>query len=107
MLTPLITYALAPEFVTAIQKGIRLTSYWLGTARANAAQEAKKQLILEFENSKQPDKFLRKQMKEILTAIVENTENADAKSKIENRAKKLVLIDFFNKKKELNFEKII
>lgn len=70
-------------------------------------QEAKKQLIFEFENSKQPDKFIRKQMKEILTAIIDNTENADAKSKIENRAKKLVLIDFFNNKKELNFEKII
>lgn len=73
----------------------------------NKIQEAKNQLILEFENSKQPDKFLRKQMKEILTAIIDNTENADAKSKIENRAKKLVLIDFFTKKKELNFEKII
>jgi hypothetical protein len=73
----------------------------------NKIKEAKEQLIKELEATKEPDKYRRKELKNILDAIVSNTENLDAKSKIENRAKKLVLIDFFNKKKELKFEKII
>lgn len=73
----------------------------------NKIKEAKEQLIKELEGIKEPDKYKRKELKNILDAIVSNTENADAKIKIENRAKKLVLIDFFNKKKELKFEKII
>jgi len=73
----------------------------------NKIQEAKNQLINEFENTSEPDKHKRKRLKEILSDIINNNENLDAKTKIEMRAKKLVLIDFFNNKKELNFEKII
>ena len=73
----------------------------------NKLLQAKEELVKEFEAATEPDRNKRKEMKEILTAILENTENADAKSKIENRAKKLVLIDFFNKQKSLNTQKIV
>ena len=41
-------------------------------------------------------------IKTIIDALINNTENQDAKAKIEIRAKKLVLIDYFNKCKNQN-----
>jgi len=73
----------------------------------NKLQEAKNQIIQEYENTTEPDKFKRKELKSILASILNNDENLDAKSKIENRAKKLVLLDFFNKQKDNNIQKII
>jgi hypothetical protein len=73
----------------------------------NKLQEAKNQIIQEYENTTEPDKFKRKELKSILASILNNDENLDAKSKIENRAKKLVLLDFFNKQKNNNIQKII
>ena len=73
----------------------------------NKLQEAKKQIINEYENTTEPDKYKRKEIKSILSSILNNEDNLDAKSKIENRAKKLVLIDFFNTKKSNNIQKII
>jgi hypothetical protein len=73
----------------------------------NKLQEAKNQIIHEYENTTEPDKFKRKELKSILASILNNDENLDAKSKIENRAKKLVLLDFFNKQKNNNIQKII
>lgn len=73
----------------------------------NKLQEAKNQIIHEYENTTEPDKFKRKELKSILASILNNDENLDAKSKIENRAKKLVLLDFFNKQKDNNIQKII
>ena len=73
----------------------------------NKLQEAKKQIINEYENTTEPDKYKRKELKSILSSILNNEDNLDAKSKIENRAKKLVLIHFFNTKKRNNIQKII
>jgi hypothetical protein len=73
----------------------------------NKLQDAKNQIIQEYENTTEPDKFKRKELKSILASILNNEENLDAKSKIENRAKKLVLLDFFNKQKNNNIQKII
>lgn len=73
----------------------------------NKLQEAKNQIIHEYKNTTEPDKFKRKELKSILASILNNDENLDAKSKIENRAKKLVLLDFFNKQKNNNIQKII
>ena len=73
----------------------------------NKLHEAKNQIIHEYENTTEPDKFKRKELKSILASILNNDENLDAKSKIENRAKKLVLLQFFNKQKDNNIQKII
>lgn len=70
-------------------------------------QQAKNQIIQEYENTTEPDKFKRKELKSILASILNNDYNLDAKSKIENRAKKLVLLQFFNKQKDNNIQKII
>ena len=73
----------------------------------NKITEAKEELIKEFETTIEPDKNKRKEIKSILSSILKNEDNLTAKSKIENRAKKLVLIDFFNKQKSLNTQKIV
>lgn len=73
----------------------------------NKLQEAKNQIINEYENTTEPDKYKRKELKSILSSILNNEDNLYAKSKIENRAKKLVLLDFFNTKKSNNIQKII
>ncbi len=73
----------------------------------NKILQAKKELIKEFESTTEQDKFKRKEIKSILYSIINNEDNLDAKSKIENRAKKLVLIDFFTKQKNLNIIKIV
>lgn len=73
----------------------------------NKLLQAKEELIKEFEATTEPDKFKRKEIKSILSSILNNEDNLDAKSKIENRAKKLVLIDFFTKQKSLNLKKIV
>jgi len=46
------------------------------------------------------DKKERLKMKEILNSIINNDLSLDAKNKIEIRAKKLIIIDFFNNQKE-------
>lgn len=73
----------------------------------NKLHDAKNQIIQEYENTTEPDKFKRKELKSILASILNNDYNLDAKSKIENRAKKLVLLQFFNKQKDNNIQKII
>lgn len=73
----------------------------------NKLTEAKEQIEAELKNKKEPDKVKRKEMQRVLDSILENNLNDTAKAKIETRAKKLVLIDFFNKQISLNKTQII
>lgn len=73
----------------------------------NKLEEARVQIISELENFKSSDKNKRLQNKEILQSIISNIENENGKIKIEIRAKKLVLIDFFTKQKNENKTKIL
>ena len=77
---------------------------------SNKIELARKQIKEEYRNKTSEDKGARKQFKEIVQAIVSNEKNQSydlAKSKIEIRAKKLVLIDLFKAKKEQGLTSII
>jgi len=68
------------------------------------------QILSEFKKSTHEEKSKRQEIKEIIKAIElgEMNQNYDkAKVKIEVRAKKLVLIDYFTKQKELNIKTIL
>jgi hypothetical protein len=69
--------------------------------------QAKEELKIELQSKTEPDKIKRKNIQVVLNSILENNPNDSAKLKIEIRAKKLVLIDFFNKYLQLNSEKIV
>lgn len=73
----------------------------------NKLAEAKSQVLTEFQNMTSTDKLERASFKAIVTEIVNDTQSDNSKSKIEVRAKKLVLIDFFNKCKNENLTKIL
>jgi len=73
----------------------------------NKLTEAHAQVLREYGMKKSIDAIERNKIKEIMNALINNTENQDAKSKIEVRAKKLVLIDFFNSQKQKGLTKII
>lgn len=73
----------------------------------NKLNEAKEQIEAELKSKKEPDKNKRKEMQRVLDSISENNLNDSAKAKIELRAKKLVLIDFFNRQITLNKTQII
>ncbi len=73
----------------------------------NKLNEAKEQIESELKSKKEPDKNKRKEMQRVLDSILENNLNDNAKAKIELRAKKLVLIDFFNRQITLNKTQII
>lgn len=73
----------------------------------NKIKEASEQLIDEFKNTSETDKYKRKLIKEVLQSIINQEDNLEAKTKIEMRAKKLVLIDFFKNQNQLKKEKII
>lgn len=69
--------------------------------------DAHAQILREYGLRKPIDAIERNKNKTIIDALINNTENQDAKSKIEIRAKKLVLIDYFNKCKNESLTKII
>lgn len=69
--------------------------------------EATNQVLKESRDYFTEDKGKRQQNKTIIDSIISKIPNEDAKSLIEIRAKKLVLIDFFNKQIEENKDKII
>lgn len=73
----------------------------------NKLNEAKEQIEAELKSKKEPDKNKRKEVQRVLDSILENNLNDSAKAKIELRAKKLVLIDFFNRQITLNKTQII
>lgn len=73
----------------------------------NKLAEAKSQVLTEFQNMTSTYKLERASFKAIVTEIVNDTQSDNSKSKIEVRAKKLVLIDFFNKCKNENLTKIL
>ena len=69
--------------------------------------DAHAKILREYGLRKPIDAIERNKNKTIIDALINNTENQDAKSKIEIRAKKLVLIDYFNKCKNESLTKII
>lgn len=69
--------------------------------------DAHAQILREYGLKKSVDAIERNKNKAIIDALINNTENQDAKAKIEIRAKKLVLIDYFNKCKNQNLTKIL
>ena len=73
----------------------------------NKLLEAKEQILKESKNFVSSDKKERQTNKEILESIISESFNQEAKTKIEIRAKKLVLIDFFKKQIELQKQNIL
>lgn len=69
--------------------------------------DAHAQILREYGLKKSVDAIERNKNKAIIDALINNTENQDAKAKIEIRAKKLVLIDYFNKCKSECLGKIL
>ena len=70
-------------------------------------EDAKNQILREYGLKTSTDAIERNKIKAITQAIINNTDNQDAKAKIEVRAKKLVLIDFFTKQRELCLKEIL
>lgn len=70
-------------------------------------EDAKNQILREYGLKTSEDKLEINRIKAITEAIINNTDNQDAKAKIEIRAKKLVLIDYFTKQRELNIKTIL
>ena len=73
----------------------------------NKLLEAKEQILKESKNFVSSDKKERQTNKELLESIISESFNQEAKTKIEIRAKKLVLIDFFKKQIELQKQNIL
>jgi hypothetical protein len=69
--------------------------------------DAHAKILREYGLKKSVDAIERNKNKAIINALINNTENQDAKAKIEIRAKKLVLIDYFNKCKNESLTKIL
>lgn len=72
----------------------------------NKINDATLQIKNELQRFTSTDKIERQQVKEILNSILNNSNNEDAKSKIELRAKKLVIADFFQNQKSKSIIKI-
>jgi hypothetical protein len=70
-------------------------------------EDAKNQILREYGLKTSTDALERNKIKAITQAIINNTDNQDAKAKIEVRAKKLVLIDYFTKQRENGINLII
>jgi len=80
----------------------RLSSYY------NTKLElATKEVLDEMKSFGSEDKSKRNEAKSIIESILSENKNDLAKAKIEIRAKKLVLIDFFNKQIKLKKDKIL
>jgi len=69
-------------------------------------KEAKEEIEIELKSQKHTDNLKRKEVKLILESIASNQLNKSLKAKIEVRAKKTILIEFFNKQIMLNKIKI-
>ena len=67
---------------------------------------ATEQIKTEYQSMTSSDKNERLKIKNILNAILENNHNEDSKAKIEIRAKKLVLTDYFENQKNKGLTKI-
>lgn len=69
--------------------------------------DAHAEILREYGLKKSVDTIERNKTKAIIDALINNTENQDAKAKIEIRAKKLVLKEYFSKCKNESLTKIL
>lgn len=70
-------------------------------------EQAREEILSELKSFSSDDKLKRTSNKSIIDAILSNSENQDAKAKIEVRSKRIVLTDYFNSEKNKGTEKIL